>query len=85
VIDKADFYEFNDDSATESSFGSAFAYSYPMSTENQDWQLLAQQASEEQDPERLMELVRQLNSALDNANTRSSTPDADSGEAVESP
>jgi hypothetical protein len=54
----------------------------PMSTENQDWQLLAQQASEEQDPERLMELVRQLNSALDNVNTRSSTPHPSCGEAA---
>jgi hypothetical protein len=31
-----------------------------------DWQDLARLASQEKDPERLMELIRQLNSALEN-------------------
>jgi hypothetical protein len=31
-----------------------------------DWQNLARLASREQDPEKLMELIRQLNSALEN-------------------
>lgn len=36
-----------------------------MMTENQDWQNLARLASQELDPDRLIELVRQLNSALE--------------------
>ena len=35
--------------------------------EKQDWQELARQASQETDPERLIELVRQLNSVLGKA------------------
>ncbi len=33
---------------------------------DKDWQDLARLASQEKDPERLMELIRQLNSALEN-------------------
>jgi hypothetical protein len=33
--------------------------------ENQDWQNLARLASQELDPDRLIELVRRLNSALE--------------------
>jgi|GEM_PF-4506464 len=36
-----------------------------MTYENQDWQNLARLASQELDPDRLIELVRQLNSALE--------------------
>jgi hypothetical protein len=36
-----------------------------MTDENQDWQNLARLASQELDPDRLIELVRQLNSALE--------------------
>jgi hypothetical protein len=38
-----------------------------MNNESQDWQSLARLASEEQDPEKLIELVRQLNIALENS------------------
>ncbi|HEY6769245.1 MAG TPA: hypothetical protein VI386_31255 [Candidatus Sulfotelmatobacter sp.] len=34
---------------------------------NSDWQDLAQRASEETDPKKLMDLVRQLNEALEKA------------------
>jgi hypothetical protein len=36
-----------------------------MTYENQDWQNLARLASQELDPDRLIELVRQLNTALE--------------------
>jgi hypothetical protein len=38
-----------------------------MNNVSQNWQSLARLASEEQDPEKLMELVRQLNIALENS------------------
>jgi hypothetical protein len=38
--------------------------------EKLDWQDLARQASEEMDPERLLELVRRLNNALEKTNGR---------------
>jgi hypothetical protein len=45
-----------------------------------DWQDLARLASQEKDPEKLMELIRQLNSALENngkdEGTTSSVPDS---------
>jgi hypothetical protein len=48
-----------------------------MSNQNQDWQDLARLASEEKDPERLMELVQQLNIALQKKHelVRSPVPD----------
>jgi hypothetical protein len=41
-----------------------------MTHENQDWQNLARLASQELDPDRLIELVRQLNSALEQKEER---------------
>jgi hypothetical protein len=35
-----------------------------MHTESQDWRALSEAASREQDPEKLMQLVEQLNRAL---------------------
>ncbi|HKW18203.1 MAG TPA: hypothetical protein VJO35_11915 [Terriglobales bacterium] len=35
-----------------------------METQSQDWRALSEAASREQDPEKLMELVEQLNRAL---------------------
>jgi hypothetical protein len=48
-----------------------------MSNQDQDWQDLARLASEEKDPERLMELVKKLNIALQKKHEpfRSSIPD----------
>lgn len=35
-----------------------------METQQQDWRVLSKAASREQDPEKLMELVKELNRAL---------------------
>jgi hypothetical protein len=46
-----------------------------MTHENQDWRNLARLAAQEPDPDRLMELIRQLNDALEKEKKEGTRPD----------